>query len=119
MIVIMKLILLGCGDCCGGGNYATVREDLLLGGPLLYAHFSARLELGLDSASLVSSQAQGRWRQSEECLTRKSMKACMGWAELAPVLQLDHDLSFCSTVTSWKCLLVDSDNLEKTTPVTS
>ena len=31
-----------------------LREDVLLSGPLLSAHFSAQLELGLDSASLVS-----------------------------------------------------------------
>ena len=54
MIVMMKLILLSCGDCCGGGTTPLLREDLLLSGPPLYAHFSAQLELGLDSASLVS-----------------------------------------------------------------
>ena len=25
MIVMMILILLSCGDCCGGGNYATAK----------------------------------------------------------------------------------------------
>ena len=37
------------------------------------------------------------------------------WAghELAPVLQLTHDLSFCPTVTSWKCLPRGSRYLER------
>ena len=29
MIAIMKLILLSCGDCCGGGNYATAKGGSL------------------------------------------------------------------------------------------
>ena len=53
------------------GTTPLLREELLLSGPLLYAHFSARLELGLDSASSVLSQAQGRWPQTEDYLTRK------------------------------------------------
>ena len=55
MIVIAILILfLAAATTAVEGTAPLLREDVLLSGPLLSAHFSAQLELGLDSASLVS-----------------------------------------------------------------
>ena len=54
MIAIMELILLAAATAAVEGTTPLLREDLLLSGPLHCAHFSAQLELGLDSASLVS-----------------------------------------------------------------
>ena len=87
-----------------GRLFWPAQMHLLLCGPLLYARFSAQFELGLDSASLVSwakpKEDGGRWRT-----TLKGNQSRYAWVghELAPMLQLTQDLSFCPTVTSWKC----------------
>ena len=98
----LETLLVNCGGCCGGGTMPLLREDVLLSGPLLSAHFSV---LGLDSASLVS------WAKPKEDGGRRRMilqgnQSRHAWVghELAPMLQLTQDLSFCPTVTSWKCL---------------
>ena len=97
--------LLAGGDCCGGGNYATAKGGTLAKRPSTLCTFFCALELGLDSASLVS------WAKPKEDGGRRRMilqgnQSRYAWAghELAPMLQLTQDLSFCSTVTSWKCL---------------
>ena len=54
MIVTAMILFLAAATATVEGTTPLLRGDVLLCGPLLSAHFSAQLELGVDSASLVS-----------------------------------------------------------------
>ena len=118
MIVIMTLILLSCGDCCGGGNYATAKGGSLAMRPsALCSFFCATWAWTWLSKLSVLSQAQGRWRQTEDNITRKSIKVCLGWpwagsyASAHPRLKFLSHGHFLEAPPSWIQTTLKEDQL--------
>ena len=118
MIVIMRLILLSCGDCCGGGNYATAKGGSLAKRPsTLCTFFCATWAWTWLSKLSVLSQAQGRWRQTEDDITRKPIKVCLGWpwagsyASALPRLKFLFHGHFLEAPPSWIQTTLKGDQL--------